>query len=138
MVTEWDLPGLSGPDVVHALRQGDALLRLHAILLSEPSEERRVLEAFERGVDEYLGKPCDPRVLQARVHAAQRVARLDERVGELLREREAQISQLAIAKRKLHTLAHVDLLTGSTTAATPWSACSARWIRPSAMARRCR
>jgi diguanylate cyclase (GGDEF)-like protein len=111
LVTEWDLPGLSGPDVVHALRQGDALLRLHAILLSKPSEEPRVLEAFERGVDEYLGKPCDPRVLQARVRAAQRVARLDERVGELLREREAQISQLAIAKRKLHTLAHVDLLT---------------------------
>ncbi len=112
LVTEWDLPGLSGPDVVHALRQGDALLRLHAILLSEPFDEPRVLEAFERGVDEHLGKPCDPRVLQARVRAAQRVARLDERVGELLREREAQISQLAIAKRKLHTLAHVDLLTG--------------------------
>jgi two-component system cell cycle response regulator len=112
LVTEWELPGLSGPDLVHALRQGDALLRVHAILLTDASQEAHTLQAFESGIDEYLGRPCDPRVLQARVRAAQRVARLDERVGELLREREAQISQLAIAKRKLHTMVHIDLLTG--------------------------
>lgn len=112
LVTEWDLPALSGPDLVHSLRQGDALLHLHAILLTDPAQEARALQAFDLGIDEYLSRPCDPRVLQARVRAAQRVVRLVEREAELLREREAQISQLAIAKRKLHTMAHMDLLTG--------------------------
>jgi len=112
LVTEWGLPGLSGPELVHSLRQSEVGKRLHAILLTDRSEEKQVLEAFELGVDEYLGRPCDPRVLQARVRAAQRVVRLDERVTALLREREAQISQLAIAKRKLQVMAVTDALTG--------------------------
>jgi diguanylate cyclase (GGDEF)-like protein len=82
------------------------------ILLAGREQERRILEAFEKGVDEYLIRPCDPRVLQARVRAALRVVRLDERVQDLLREREAQLGQLTVAKRKLQAAAETDYLTG--------------------------
>lgn len=112
LVTEWDLPGISGLEVVRTLRQSQHAARVHAILLAGRDEERRILEAFEDGVDEYLVKPCDPRVLQARVRAAQRVVDLDERVQALLREREAQLGHLAIAQRRLQTAAVTDALTG--------------------------
>lgn len=112
LVTEWDLPGLSGTDLVRTLRSSELGARVHAILLAERADERRILEAFDDGVDEYLTKPCDPRVLQARVRAAQRLVGLDERVQALLREREAQLGQLAIAARKLQAAATTDALTG--------------------------
>lgn len=112
LVTEWDLPGLSGPELVRTLRRSEIGARVHVILLAGREDERRILEAFEGGVDEYLTKPCDPRVLQARVRAAQRVVGLDERVQALLREREARLGELAIATRKLQTAAVTDALTG--------------------------
>lgn len=112
LVTEWDLPGISGLEVVRTLRQSQHGARVHVVLLAGRDEERRILEAFEDGVDEYLIKPCDPRVLQARVRAAQRVVDLDERVQALLRERESQIGELSIAKRKLQLAAVTDALTG--------------------------
>lgn len=112
LVTEWNLPGVSGLEVVRTLRQSELGARVHVILLAGRDEERRILEAFDDGVDEYLTKPCDPRVLQARVRAAQRVVGLDERVQALLRERETQLGHLAIASRKLQTAAVTDTLTG--------------------------
>lgn len=112
LVSEWDLPGMSGLDLVRTLRQSHVGARVHVILLAARDEERRILEAFENGVDEYLPRPCNALVLQARVRAAQRVVRLDERVQALLRERELQVSEMAISSRRLAAAAVTDALTG--------------------------
>jgi diguanylate cyclase (GGDEF)-like protein len=112
LVTDWNLPGISGLELVRTLRRSQLGARVHVILLASREEERRVPEVFDDGVDEVLPRPCDPRTLQARVRAAQRVVALDEHVAALLREREAQLGQLTIASRKLHTAAVTDALTG--------------------------
>jgi two-component system, cell cycle response regulator len=112
LVADWNLAGMSGLELVRTLRQSELGKRVHVILLAGRDEEQRVLEAFESGVDEFLIKPCDAVILQARVRAAQRVVGLNDRVDALLRERENQLSQLAILNRKLQAAAITDALTG--------------------------
>jgi two-component system cell cycle response regulator len=112
LVTDWNLPGISGLELVRTLRQSELGARVHVILLAAREEERRILEAFDDGVDEVLMRPCEPRILRARVRAAQRVVALNEHVAALLREREAQLGQLTIASRKLQSAAVTDALTG--------------------------
>lgn len=112
VVTEWDMPGTGGLELVRTLRQSEIGKGMHLMMLTDQAHQPRVLEAFESGVDEHLSKPFEPRILQARVRAAERVVRLTGKVKALLKERENQLSQLAIQKRKLHMIAITDPLTG--------------------------
>ena len=69
IVTDLNLPGMSGLDMVRALR-ADAGTRDIAILMltsdESPETERQAMAA---GTDEYILKPMDPQHLAARVRA---------------------------------------------------------------------
>ncbi len=112
VVSAWETAGLDGLELVRSLRKSEVGVRMQFILLCERHKESRLLEAFEDGVDEYVLKPFDPRIVLAHVRSAQRVVRLNERVEALLREREGQLSQLAILNRKMQAVMVTDALTG--------------------------
>jgi DNA-binding response OmpR family regulator len=69
IVTDLNMPGMSGLDMVRALR-ADAGTRDIAILMltsdESPETERQAIAA---GTDEYILKPVDPQSLAARVRA---------------------------------------------------------------------
>ncbi|MFN0006914.1 MAG: HDOD domain-containing protein [Planctomycetota bacterium] len=112
VLCDWDAPRMNGLQLVHTLRRSDVGSRVHFVIVAEGDKQSRLLEAFEAGADEYVLKPIDPRIVQARARAALRFVQLNERIENLRIEREQQIGQLAILTRKLQIAAVTDALTG--------------------------
>jgi len=112
VLCDWDSSHTDALQLVSTLRQSELGSRLHFLVVADREMSTRLLEAFEAGVDEYVFRPFDPRIVAARAGAALRFVQLDERVQDLLAEREGQIGQLAILTRKLQVAAVTDPLTG--------------------------
>lgn len=73
-IIEMDLADSSGTDVCRLLRQWSSM---PLIILSDGSDEDRMVEAFRAGVDDYLTKPFSPRELVVRLEAHMRRATAD-------------------------------------------------------------
>ncbi len=112
VIADWDDPKMSALQLVTTLRSSTSGSRLHFLVVADPDKSSQLLEAFDAGVDEYVMRPFDPRIVLARARAALRLVQLDERVEDLLAEREGQIGQLAILTRKLQVAVATDPLTG--------------------------
>lgn len=61
------MPGMSGIDVLHALRQAE--ISTPVLLLTAKAQERDIEAGFAVGADDYVTKPFSPRALLARVNA---------------------------------------------------------------------
>ena len=66
-VIDLGLPGMSGIDLIKALRQSDA--RFPILILTARSDWQDKVEGLEAGADDYLTKPFHPEELKARVSA---------------------------------------------------------------------
>jgi DNA-binding response OmpR family regulator len=67
IVLDMMLPGLSGLEVLSALRQKD--LRTPVLILSALSGNEKIIEGLNRGADDYLSKPFELEILLARVRS---------------------------------------------------------------------
>lgn len=67
VLLDWMLPLYSGIYVLEKLRLKTQ--ETLVFMLSAKGEESDILEAFEKGADDYLTKPFSPRVLSARIQA---------------------------------------------------------------------
>jgi type IV pilus assembly protein PilB len=67
IVADVNMPGISGVDMVKALRDGGCRARI--LMLTSESTVDRETDAFAAGADDYLVKPVEPRRLAARVKA---------------------------------------------------------------------
>jgi diguanylate cyclase (GGDEF)-like protein len=112
VLCDWEIAGGPGLHYVHTLRLSEAGKRPHVVVVAERRHDARLLEAFQAGADEYLLLPLDTRLVVARTQATLRAVQLDERVRDLLAERETRIGELAIAARRLQIAAVTDALTG--------------------------
>ena len=73
------LPGLSGDEVLQAIRQGAATRTVPVLVVSAKREQFERIEGFELGADDYVTKPFSPRELMLRVGAILRRALADAR-----------------------------------------------------------
>lgn len=55
VLTDWDMPGKSGLDVVNSIRRLNAEVPI--IMVTDRAEKSRVIRAIEAGVTDYLVKP---------------------------------------------------------------------------------
>jgi DNA-binding response OmpR family regulator len=72
VMTDDNLPGMSGRDLCQRLRQDPATKHIPVIMLSGYSSEERRVEAFEGGADDFILKPYSAGELVARVRAVLR------------------------------------------------------------------
>lgn len=112
IVSDWNMPVVGGLDLCRSLRRYDAGRRIYFVLLTGVGEEDRIVEAFDAGIDDYIPKPFRPRLLLARVRAAQRVVELQEQVDRDRLIMERQVAELAVLNRRFQEMAHTDALTG--------------------------
>lgn len=70
LLLDWDLPGLDGLRVLHALRERGVLERMTVIMLTARGAEDEVLEALEAGAVDHVTKPFSVPVLMQRVRRA--------------------------------------------------------------------
>lgn len=74
------LPGLSGLEVLRALRAERDELRLPVLMVTSQGRRQDVVAGFRAGANDYLTKPYDPFEMLARVDALVRVRRLADRL----------------------------------------------------------
>ncbi len=112
LLSDWAMPQMDGMELIRALRATRIGRNVYILLLTDLEEDERLIEAFEAGVDDFVGKPVKPRVLAARLRAGLRVVRLQQ---ELERDREEIrrfAAELAVSNRRLQEAALTDTLTG--------------------------
>lgn len=78
VIADWEMPEMDGLTLVDQIRQLDEEQHHYTglLLLTGRDDTESVIEAFDRGVDDYLTKPPNKQELAARVYAAGRIANL--------------------------------------------------------------
>jgi HD-like signal output (HDOD) protein/CheY-like chemotaxis protein len=74
IIADWLLPGMDGIRLCSDVRALSGNKPLYFILLSHSKDERRMMDAYEAGVDEVMRSPVNMRLLAARLLAAQRIS----------------------------------------------------------------
>ncbi len=111
MVIDWVMPEMDGLDLTRSLRQSKVGRSIYILLLTALEDDDHLVQAFDAGVDDFLGKPLKPRVLAARLRAGQRVVQLQEEIEKDREEIRRFAGELAVTNRRLHEAALTDPLT---------------------------
>ena len=111
IVTDWVMPEMDGIALCKSLRSTKAGQRIYLIILTALEDEDHLVEAFEAGVDDYIVKPLNERVIKARLRAGQRVIRLQEEIEREREEIRRYAAELAVTNRRLQEAALTDPLT---------------------------
>src|SRR5688572_25298579 len=73
LLTDWMMPGLTGPELCRAVRQMDLPQYLYILMLTAKSGSNYLVEGLEAGADDFLTKPIKQGELLARMKAGSRV-----------------------------------------------------------------
>ncbi|WP_170328564.1 adenylate/guanylate cyclase domain-containing protein [Ruegeria arenilitoris] len=84
------MPDINGFDVLTRLKQDDVLRDIPVIMISALDEIESVARCIEAGAEDYLPKPFNPILLQARINASLEKNRFRERERHYLEQMEAE------------------------------------------------
>jgi diguanylate cyclase (GGDEF)-like protein len=112
LVTDWMMPEMDGVELTRALRQTKHGRAIYILILTALEAEEKLVEAFDAGVDDFMSKPLNARVLGARLRAGQRVVMLQQEIERDREEIRRFAAELAVTNRRLHEAALTDVLTG--------------------------
>jgi diguanylate cyclase (GGDEF)-like protein len=98
-ILDWEMPGLSGPQVVRILRSRSAVPYIYLILLTSRGARENLVEGLSAGADDYVLKPFDPIELRLRLSTGRRIVKLQQELLE--------------ARQELEQRANHDALTGA-------------------------
>ena len=70
VITDWNMPNMSGTDLAKALRaRSDAGRTVPILMVTARSVKEDILTAMEAGVNNYIVKPFTPQVLKEKIDA---------------------------------------------------------------------
>jgi len=76
IILDWMMPGMSGEEICRKLRQKESGFHPYIIMLTGKGQKEDFVRGFDAGVDDYLTKPFDQEELRVRIHAGERIVRL--------------------------------------------------------------
>ena len=77
VITDWEMPRLSGVELVRRLREQKRAAYTYVILLTSRSDKVDVVQGIEAGADDYVAKPFDREELRVRLLAGERIVTLE-------------------------------------------------------------
>ena len=78
LVTDWLMPEMDGIELIRNIRSGPKSAYIYIILVTSKSDKQDMLEGLLSGeVDDYIVKPFDPDLLQARISVGARTVTLE-------------------------------------------------------------
>lgn len=83
VISDWQMPGMDGPELCRRLRARDAQDYTYFILITATGGKQRYLEGMEAGADDFITKPVDMDELRARIKGAERILGLRQHVRQL-------------------------------------------------------
>ena len=69
VITDWNMPNMSGTDFAKALRTRDDGRSVPILMVTARSVKEDILTALEAGVNNYVVKPFTPQVLKEKIDA---------------------------------------------------------------------
>ena len=67
LVTDWNMPGMSGIDLLKAVRADDKLAPLPVLMVTAESKREQIVEAAQAGVNGYIVKPFTAVTLKEKI-----------------------------------------------------------------------
>lgn len=84
IITDWVMPEMDGVELCRRIRSADSGYYTYIIVLSGKNGKRDQVETLERGADDFITKPFDPKELLARVAAGERIIHLEDQHKRML------------------------------------------------------
>jgi two-component system chemotaxis response regulator CheY len=67
LVTDWNMPGMQGIDLLKAVRADDKLASLPVLMVTAESKRDQIVEAAQAGVNGYIVKPFTAQTLKEKI-----------------------------------------------------------------------
>lgn len=67
LVTDWNMPGMQGIDLLKAIRADDALKTLPVLMVTAEQKREQIVAAAEAGVNGYIVKPFTAATLKEKI-----------------------------------------------------------------------
>ncbi|MGH1472209.1 MAG: chemotaxis response regulator CheY [Cellvibrionaceae bacterium] len=67
LVTDWNMPGMSGIDLLKAIRSDESLSSLPALMVTAEAKREQIIEAAQAGVNGYVVKPFTAQILKEKI-----------------------------------------------------------------------
>lgn len=67
LVTDWNMPGMQGLELLKAVRSDPKLARLPVLLVTAEAKRDQIVEAAQAGVSGYVLKPFTAQTLKAKI-----------------------------------------------------------------------
>lgn len=67
LVTDWNMPGMTGIDLLKAVRADDSLKTLPVLMVTAEAKREQIVEAAQAGVNGYVVKPFTAAVLKEKI-----------------------------------------------------------------------
>ena len=112
IITDWRMPVMDGIAFCKALRQTDWGNSIYVLMLTASSGDEDLVQAFDAGVDDFLGKPLNRQALGARLRAAWRYVHFRESWMRDRQRLEQANERLELSVRQLQLSSLSDALTG--------------------------
>jgi two-component system, cell cycle response regulator len=77
-IVDWMMPGLDGLEVCRRVRQAEASRPIYVIMLTAKGEVEDLVQAMDAGADDFTTKSFDVRELKVRLHAGERIVKLED------------------------------------------------------------
>jgi sigma-B regulation protein RsbU (phosphoserine phosphatase) len=77
VVTDWEMPLLSGLDLVKRIRESIAATYVYVLMLTSRADKSDIVSGIEAGADDFVSKPFDREELRVRLLAGERIVRLE-------------------------------------------------------------
>ncbi len=88
VLSDWVMPGMSGPDFCRAFRALPQDSYSYFVLISAKSGTSAIADGLASGADDFLTKPIDAAELHARLHAGERILRMQSELRRRNRDLE--------------------------------------------------
>jgi DNA-binding response OmpR family regulator len=98
---DWEMPGLTGPQVCGQLRAYNILRPLYLILETSRHDATDKVEGFQAGADDYLTKPFNRHEVIARVRVGLRMIQTQASLHQRVRELETALGQVRTLRQLL-------------------------------------
>ena len=67
VVTDWNMPGMQGIDLLRAIRADDKLKHLPVLMVTAEAKKEQIVAAAQAGVNGYVGKPFTAATLKEKL-----------------------------------------------------------------------
>lgn len=96
LVTDWNMPGLTGVDLCRRLREEAGQEYVYVILITTRDDMQSFTEGMSVGADDFITKPVDVALLASRIRVADRILTMQK---ELVRLRSAAVPLCIYCRR---------------------------------------